>query len=105
MLSRVSIDVDEKNNPLIVLAVETKSDDLRDKIANRFTVEFDKGSRLCEIEHTGLDRNNRMVWEIKPVKVEEKYLTPKEVIKLVHLLKKDPDLQKVPTEDLVKKYL
>jgi hypothetical protein len=105
MLSRISIDIDEKNNPLVLLAVETKSDDLRDKIANRFTAEFEKGSTLCKVEHSGLDRTNRMVWEITPVKVEEKYLTPKEVIKLVHALKKDPDLQKIPTEDLIKKYL
>ena len=105
MLSRVSIDVDEKNNPLIVLAVETKSDDLRDKIANRFTVEFDKGSRLCEIEHTGLDRNNRMVWEIKPVPASEKFLSPREIVKLVHKIKTDPDIGKLPAEDLVKKYL
>jgi hypothetical protein len=105
MLSRISIDIDENNNPLVLLAVETKSDDLRDKIANRFTKDFEEGSVLCKVEHTGLDRQNRMVWEIKPISAAERYLTPKEVIKIIHKIKSDPGLQKVSSEDLLKKYL
>lgn len=105
MLSRVSIDIDENNNPLILLSVETKSEDLRDKIANRFTAEFEKGSMFCSIKHDGLDNQNRLVWKIKPVNAAERLLTQKEVVKLVSQIKNDPDLQKISSEGIVKKYL
>lgn len=54
MLSKSVFDLDQSNNPVIALEVKS-SDDVRDKIAKRFTEKLATESRWCEILPNGSD--------------------------------------------------
>jgi len=68
--------LDELNNPIIRLEVATNSDDLRDKVAKRFTEALGHTSHHCSIKflpeqsstHVSADgSSHKQVWEISPV--------------------------------------
>ncbi len=64
MQSKATFDLDQNNSPVIKIQV-TSTDDVRDKIAKRFTETFVHGdSQWCEILPSG--EGEYLIWPIKP---------------------------------------
>ncbi len=98
MLSKLVVDIDENNLPSIVLAVDVNSEDMRDKVANRFTGPL-KNNPICIARNIGLDQRDRLVFEIKPA--AEKYYTRKDLIRIVHLAATHKKFGNISIDELV----
>lgn len=60
MTSKITIELDFDNGqPYIKLAIDPKSDDVRDKLVKFFTERFQHTSSWCSIKFTGYENNDQ----------------------------------------------
>lgn len=103
MKSGLTYDLDEKNNPIILMSVG-ESTDVRDKIANRFLDAALKGEHngFCAAKYVGVDQQNRTIIEIKS---SENLYTYKEVSKILNQAKGNPLFKTLSVEDFLETIL
>lgn len=102
MLSKIMLDLDETNNPCIVVSVAVTSDDIRDKIANRFIGPL-KINPIILAKEIGVDMKDRLTWELKVA--NEEYYTKKDLVRLVQKILADDQSKTLSITDLVDKHL